>query len=203
MSRLHYQFQIKGTSPLRTHNVQLADPANFYAQQISPIARKGSKRTEAETLALYQLEALGGMYLDPSGKITLPGRVIHGAMRAAESKKGKDSKRKSFEAYVRLPLYLKFTFSGEQDPAKRSAMGEYRNLELVGSQGSRGGGKTVRSRPLFDDWTAEGELIVEDEGLDPDRVESALRAAGHAGIGESFGGYGQFTITEWQAGKIE
>ena len=189
-----YRFEIVGTSTLRTHNGQLADPLNPAVIQIKAITRKGKKKTEDDEREARMLEARGGMYVRPDGEIYFPGANIKTSIKDA----GKRVKQgRLVEDGVQVPDNLKITYSGPTDPGERARDPRYVDSRIASINPSTGA-KGVRTRPIFDDWKIEGVIEFDDELIDAASIKSHLEFAAFRGLAEHHGGFGRFDVTVFE-----
>lgn len=191
-----------GGSSLVMHNERLADPLDTCTRALSAVSKKRNK-TEADHQEMARIEFIGGMYADPpiesladwtnGHRPCLPAWNILRCLQdgATRHKRGKDVLRGVYPLAERVPV----VFDG--DDLKISelwAKGGYALRKTVGVQRSR----TVRTRPMFHDWTSQLPIEVDSTVFDIDTLRQCWRDAGvYAGLGEMRPVYGRF------AGAIE
>lgn len=186
-------FEMTGTTPVRTHSAALVDPMDPYTRELKPLLKKRTK-TEADDEQMAFLEARGSMYVE-DGKLVMPERNIKAMMSdAAKSKRLGTTCKKNLQV-----SRTTFTFSGPQDPDERAKDAEYRDRRVVSANpGSSSGTKTIRTRPLFDDWAVTGKLVFPTGILDVTDLKEIMMLAGISGCCERWDGFGQFEVTKWE-----
>lgn len=188
-----------GTAALLMHNVRLANPLDEYVKAIKLITSK-PKKTEADYEELFRLEHAGGLYyLEKIGPY-IPGRMIRATIinGAKLLKLGTAVERTLFvkEAHAKL------MYDGPRDRDKLYQSGHYTDIRPVSAQGTRGGSKTMRCRPMFDPpWSVEFTLSVDPTIISLENLRQCVdRAGAHHGFGDGRSeGNGRFEVVEWAA----
>jgi hypothetical protein len=178
--------KLTGTRPLLLHNVQLANPDNYWSKQIAAITKK-RKKTEEDRAAIADLEWEGGLYVH-NGVISMPtANVLRCLCETAKiGKQGKTINRALTPTDLSVPL----VYSGPQDLEELRRKPEFRDQAMVrvGTQ------RILRTRPIFRSWALflEWELLT--EVLDFSDFESIVLQAGRVeGLGDNRkNGYGRF-----------
>jgi hypothetical protein len=175
-----------GSSVLMTHNERLADRLDEFTRAIAATSKKRNK-TEADEEEIGRLEFYGGLYTTPqiSSPADLNGQVIcipgwnilrclqEGATR---QKRGKDVLRGVYPLAEQALLQ----FEGPTDIVERWQQGHWLR-KTVGVQRSR----TVRTRPIFTDWSFELPIEVDANVFDLHTLRVAWHDAGvYSGLGE-------------------
>lgn len=190
------QYRLVGTTPMLMHNVQLAVPTNKYAKLMKEISGKRGK-TEEDLEELAHIEFLGGLYLNDKGEPALPREMLYGVLvrGARKSKNGK-----LIEAGVTFDqAYYPLTYDG---PRTAAALWEFENgsgREFVDQRMVIvNGGRVVRTRPIFREWSVTVTAHVAPEVTEDSVVRQAWRDAGiYSRMGDGrFLGYGAFTLAE-------
>lgn len=170
------------------HNGQLTDPLNKWSKAIKAISGK-RKKTDADHEEMARLEWYGGLYLD-NGKPCIPGEVLEATFISAakKSKQGMDAKMGVF-----CPGNYPLKYNDETDSIDALwNEGNHRLSTLV-----RLGGKTgvIRTRPRFDQWEADCELVYDDAVFNERAVWEILETAGrYVGLMDWRPRYGRFTV---------
>ena len=138
---------------------------------------------------MRQLEARGGMYVE-DGKIVLPSQNIKAMLADAAKVERKGS---TVKKVVNILGESTFKFAGEPDPDKRAEQAEYVDERIV-SLNPQTRTKGIRTRPIFDGWSAEGKLRFENTDLDEAALARFFELAGVIGLCERHGGFGQFDV---------
>lgn len=188
-----YEIQIAGAR-LMMHNEQLANPFSPYTIELAKLTRKRGKTVE-DHLAIAEVEFQGGLYFDAKAGPYMPARCLNKmlVMGARRRKLGK-----TFEQMVLVQDEVNpVQYEGPRErKALWSAIDEngerlYADQRLVGVNAAR----TLRTRPLFRDWSITFRVRVVDGAVDVSDFEAALDAAQTIGLGDGRPMYGgQFTV---------
>ena len=189
-----------GGSPLVMHNERLADPLDACTRALAAISKKRNK-TEADHQEMARIEFIGGMYSDPpmstpadwtnGHKPCLPAWNILRCLQdgATRHKRGKDVLR---GVYPLAECGLLGFDGADLKINELWVAGAYALRKTVGVQRAR----TVRTRPMFTDWTCELPIEVDSTVFDVDTLRQCWRDAGiYSGLGEMRPVYGRFTGT--------
>jgi hypothetical protein len=168
-----------GTRPLLMHNIQLASPLNKWAKAVKEISSKRVK-TDEDRLAMAQFEFYGSLYYDDEVGPYIPGTMIFANL--VEGAKVTKNGRKVERGLDVVELYHPLIYEGP-----RTMTGLWEDSNFVDMRSVRVGQARVdRTRPIFDKWEVEFDLVVDDEILNRDEV---VRAILHAGTYSGFGDY--------------
>lgn len=190
---------VGGTAVLLMHNVRLANPLDEYAKAIKLITSK-PKKTDADYEEIFRLEHAGGLYYSEKVGPYIPSRMI----RASIINGGKGLKLGTAVERTMLvgEAQAKLIYDGPRDRDKLYQSGHYTDIRPVSGQGARGGSKTMRCRPMFEQpWSLTFTLSVDPTIISLDNLRQCVERAGaHHGIGDGRSeGYGRFEIVEWTA----
>jgi hypothetical protein len=177
-----------GGAPLLMHNERLADPLDEATRAIAAISKKRNK-TEADHLEISRLEFLGGMYVNGNGPC-LPGWNIIRCLQdaARRHKRGQDVLRGVYPKDEHTDVL----YDGPREPDELWKAGTFALRKSVGVQRAR----TMRTRPVFQDWQAELAVEVDSTVFDLDTLRNIWREAGvYVGIGDMRPVYGRFAGT--------
>lgn len=190
------RFKITGESPLLMHNGQLADPLNKWSKAIKAISGK-RKKTDADLEEMARLEWYGSLYLD-NGKPCIPGEVLEATVvnAAKKSRQGVQVKMGAF-----CPGNYPLSFKDEADTL--DALWEGNNHRLtVGVKLGTGHTTVMRTRPRFEGWSANCELVFDDEVMSEGDIWQILEVAGrYVGLMDWRPRYGRFTIKKLNGKK--
>ena len=177
-----------GGSSLVMHNERLADPLEEIVRQIAGITKKRNK-TEADHLEIARLEFLGGLYTNDNGPCLPAWNILRCLQDGAKRhKRGADVLRGIYPLVETVDL----AYDGPRDPDKMWKKGGFALRKTVGIQRSR----TMRTRPVFSDWTAELPVEVDPTIWDVDTLAHVWKDAGtYAGLGEMRPVFGRFVAT--------
>lgn len=186
-----------GGTPLVQHNERLADPLDDYARRISPVARK-TRKTEADHLELARLEFFGGMYIDENGPCIPAWNVLRCLQEGAKRiRRGPDVLR----GVAPLVETVSLAYEGSRDP---EILWKEGGFSLRKSVGINGRSRTIRTRPIFIDWSASMPVEVDPNIFDPDTLAECWRLAGrYVGLGEMRPIHGKFlgSVQAWEMGS--
>lgn len=181
-----------GGAPLVMHNERLADPLDEFTRAIGKISKKRGK-TDADHMEIGRLEFLGGLYANGNGPCLPAWNILRCLQDGAKRhKRGVDVPR----GIRPLVQHADVSYEGPRDPDELWKSGGFALRKSVGIQRSR----TMRTRPIFTDWSAVLPVEVDPTVFDPDSLANCWGDAGrYAGIGEMRPIYGSFgaTLTEW------
>ncbi len=192
-----YQAKIGG-SRLMMHNEQLANPFNEFTQELSKLTHKRGKTLE-DFLAISKVEFMGGLYFEDKAGPYIPGHCLHKCliMGARRRKLGKQCEQMVLiESQVNPVQY--------EGPRTRKSLWEamsgserrFVDSRLVGVNSNR----TMRTRPLFRDWSCEFVINVLDGAVNAEDIRTALEASETIGILDGRPMYaGQFRVLEFGA----
>ena len=190
---MRYQIEIKGTSPIITHN---AEPhfdtfSELNLEKKSITGKKGSNRTQADELRLRQIECCQALYFNQDGAPTIPGAAFRACLEKAARK------LKQGPA-VREGLVVTgdadFVYDKERyGTTVEDLSSKTQFTVLVKVQKAR----LLRTRAKFDDWSATFSIDTDPELVDKHKLQEWLDIAGRR-IGlcdwrpECSGMYGRF-----------
>lgn len=187
-----------GGSALVMHNERLADPLDSITQAVQAVSHK-RKKTLDDHAELARLEFFGGLYCEPdlewplNGKKHKPVIPAWNVLRCLQDggkrhKRGVDVPRGVFPLTESAAL----DYDGPADPAALWKDGGFALRKSVGVQRAR----TMRTRPIFNEWQAELMIEVDPVIFDLHNLETIWHDAGiYAGLGEMRPVYGKFSAT--------
>jgi hypothetical protein len=207
MATASHTFTIKGIGPMLMHCGQTADPLNQFARAMKAQSAKRNK-TDDDLAALSLLEWWAGLYTDKTLKVdseaqvnvpegtglVLPAHVLDSCIREG-ARKIKAGKLISAGVIVERPA--KFKAAGVKSLVNASADEQFhfRCAVKVGTS------KVMRTRPIFNEWSASFSICMDSEVVDLPTVKQSLEAAGRlVGVGDwrpgapKGGSYGRFTL---------
>ncbi len=185
-----------GGAPLVVHNERLADPLDEIVRKIAAISKKRNK-TEADHLEIARLEFLGGLYTNGNGPCLPAWNILRCLQDGAKRhKRGVDVLRGVYPLAEHADL--KYDGDKQRDPDEMWKEGTFSLRKTVGIQRAR----TMRTRPMFHEWSAELPVEVDPVVFDLDTLRNCWKDAGtYAGIGEMRPVYGRFTATIEEVSK--
>jgi len=177
------------------HNSRLADPLDEYVLQIKEITSKHhSKKTESDIFKLVVLEFNGSLYFDDDGiGPYIPGVNIEGTIRdaARTSKQGK-----AVESGVVVDQdMIKLIYDG---PETREGLFEDKRFVDTRAAKLKKSSTVMRTRPRFDNWALEFEVMAIDELVSIGDVEKFIINAGRVkGLCDYRPKFGRFIVEEF------
>lgn len=197
---MRLSINMKGTTPLMFHNIQLADPLNKFTKEIKRYTSQKKKTDDIHEKIAY-LEFLGGLYWDEMGPYVDASWLKKVAQAGGQlSKEGKNILRAT--SIVGAKISLQYT-DAEGRPGARDSESLwndpfYRDRRMVSLGPGR---KTIRTRPIFNNWSLDYEVDLNEEGLTKNQYIDALVSAGRQiGLGEARTlGYGRFEVEVTEA----
>lgn len=212
-----YHITITGTQPLLMHadNIDWAD--QMEAWKLDKNNKKNSKAGDDRSPAFRWI---GNLYRDDAGQIILPTEnlmraIMEGAamVLVPGGKSGKTFKAQSQSGILRRAIGWPLLVDGravdasplsgllkEPSFAAHEQAAEAMGFTLFKKRAKIGQSKHVRVRPMFDNWSASGELIVSDEQITTEVLSDILEMAGkYKGLGDwrpsskTPGTFGMFT----------
>lgn len=181
------KFQLKSECPLILHNGELANPLNPLVKQMKKVSGKRIK-TDADFKQLGKFEFMGGLYLDEKLGVILPSDMIEAALIGGAKKftEGTSAKQGMYVAN-----HHKLIFDGPQEPEKMWKDGRFTFQKMVKVKQSR----ILRTRPIFNEWSAEVEVLYEPSNVDLSQLAKWFVPAGKIiGIGDWRPRYGRFEV---------
>lgn len=191
-----------GGMALVCHNERLADPLDPVTRLLSSVTKKRNK-TETDHTEIARIEFFGGLYMSEpidvdAGELLTPAGAVpvipvwnllrclqEGAKR---HKRGPDVLRGVHPIGESVPI----VYDGPTDPDEMWKSGRFALRKGVGVQRSR----TIRTRPIFQEWSAEMLVDVDPVVFDLDTLQNFWADAGrYAGLGEMRPVYGRFAGT--------
>lgn len=193
------KYRLTGMTPLICHNARLSNPLDRIVRQMKEVSGKRGK-TEDDLERLAELEFAGSLYIDPKTEAPAVPDTMLFAVVLGGARKFKEGKL--VEAGVAFPRrYYPIEYDGPKDWKE---LYQYTN----GSNGDRpfvdqrmvtvSRSKVLRTRPIFEEWAIEVEMLANPEVIDADQVLKWWERAGTlARIGDArVLGYGSFTAEQ-------
>jgi hypothetical protein len=179
-----------GKRPLLMHNIRLANPMDEHTQALGEYTKKRAK-TLADHEMISKLEFEGGIYHDANIGPYVPGAWLD--KNIEEGGRG-EKLGKTIRASVKCTAeYIPLVYSGPRDVEKLYKNAKFVDRRAVGVGPSR----TIRTRPVFDDWSLEVSFFYEDESVNPAALMRAIRRAGSmVGLGDYRPRYGLYDAEE-------
>lgn len=189
MSTESISLRLIGVGPMLMHNSRLGDPLDPIAKQLDVVTGK-SEKTEADHLRIAELEFHGSLYLH-HGAPCLPQNMIKSVCvdGAMKTKKGALTK-----AAFRADGAALLQYDGPKTATELWADERFRYRATVRIRKS--GSLTVRTRPMFDGWSAVVHGTFLPSLLDREDIVQFYRMAGLYGLGDYTPEFGRFQVEE-------
>lgn len=170
------RLRLVGTKRLVMHSGRLADPLDPISKELTRLTSKRGK-TEADHEEIARVEWNGGLWLD-GGRPCVPLEALMATFVEAAK-----SRRRTMQAEAGLVVTnnAALRYEGPHDVDKLWQDKCFRLRVGVNVQGSR----TMRTRPVFDDWSVEFTAHYLPTLLDRDEVHEMYMLAGFTrGLGD-------------------
>lgn len=185
MKKLH--IALNGTNTLLMRSPKTVNPLHPLAIKIKSFTSK-RKKTEDDLQKISELEWEAGLYYDETNGLHIPVECLQKTLEngAKLFKAGKDIQRYVQFAGAVAPLDIGVPFDLEK---MRHDM-KYFDVRTVAVQRSR----VIRTRPRFDVWRCEFDVLFDETHIDVDTIAKALENGGqYVGLCEGRQlGYGRF-----------
>ena len=185
MKKLH--ITLKGSNTLMMHSPKTVNPLHPMAIEMKKYTSK-RKKTEDDLMKISELEWESGLYYDEANGLHIPVECLQKTLEngAKLFKAGKDIQRYCQFSGAVAPLDIGVPFDLEK---MRHDM-RYYDVRAVAVQRNR----VIRTRPRFDVWSCQFDLLFDEEHIDVDVIARALENAGqYIGLCEARAlGYGRF-----------
>ena len=165
------KYRVTGLGPMLQHNSRLANPMNEYTKAIKKISSK-RKKTEEDHEEMARLEYMGSLYHDKKMGVYIPaGHWMAGLVEGAKKSKLGKAFKSAITCFESTPL----TFDGPKNPEQRwKAGGSFIDQRMAKVQQSR----VLRTRPLFDNWSAIVEFQYDKTLVDKEQIDEAMTVFG-------------------------
>lgn len=197
METKKHKLTLIGNDPgFLAHSATIAfDASHAINREITQITRKkGSNRTIADELRIKELETERSCYFE-KGRFALPSTLVRAVIeKAARSLKQGPQVRRG----LWVTSSLGFDFLNSDWSREKLLKTSYENGGLQHSVPVRvGQSRVLRTRALFQEWTAKYALETDPEQVDESQLRDWLRIAGQQiGVGDwrpdKSGPYGSF-----------
>jgi len=164
------RFKVTGDAPLIMHNGSLANPLSQGAKQLKQVTSK-KKKTDADFERMAEIEFKAGLYIDEDRGPVIPGENIEATIYNAAkiTKEGKIAKSACF-----VPKAAVLQYDGPRDADGLWQDERFRNCVGV----KVGMSRIMRTRPIFNEWSAVIEVEFEDSVVNQEQVERWVHSAG-------------------------
>ena len=161
--------RLTGAKRLIMHNGQLADPLNPITKELARLTSKRAK-TESDHLEISRVEWNGGLWLD-AGKPCIPAEALMATfVEAARTRR----RAPQAEAGLIVERHAPLRYVGPTGMDELWEDASFRIRVGVNVRGAR----TMRTRPVFDDWSVEFTALYLPTLLDRGEVRELYEIAG-------------------------
>ena len=178
------RYQLTSSAPLLMHNGRMANPTDKFAKLMKQISSKRTK-TDADHEEMARIEFLASLYMAAEGPI-IPSYVLDAVLvnGAKKSKEGMSAKSGAF-----CLEHAILEYEGPRTADELWADEQFRHVSIV----RVGTAKVVRTRPVFQVWSAIVSVNIENGIVNPARVDDWFTVAGtQVGIGDWRPQHGRF-----------
>ena len=185
MKKLH--ITLNGTSPLIEHSPKCVNPLHPLAKEMKKYTSK-RKKTEEDLIKVSDLEGESGVYWDDNLGLVIPNECLAATILEG-AKLNKNGS--AIQKYAQIVTALAPLDIGEpQNYEKLKTDVRFRDVRSVCVQRAR----VIRTRPRFNTWRCEFDLLFDETKIDPDIIALAIENAGnYVGLCEMRKmGYGRF-----------
>lgn len=185
MKKLHVE--LKGINTLMMHSPKTVNPLHPLAIELKKYTSK-RKKTEEDLQRISELEWESGLYYDEMNGLHIPVECLQKTLEngAKLFKAGKDIQRyvQFTGAVATLDIGVPFDLEKMRHDMK------YYDVRAVAVMRAR----VIRTRPRFDVWRCEFDLLFDEEHIDVSVIARAFENAGaYIGLCEARAlGYGRF-----------
>lgn len=187
---------LTGTTPLVMHHPRLADPLDPATKALKEITGK-ARKTEADHLRMAELEWHASLYHDADLGPYVPAEWVWRTISKGGTQFRKGSALQRGLLIQPADRLIALEYAGPRDPASLFATPEHVLRSAVNANPSSSTvSKTMRTRPVFEQWACTAHLLWIPTAVDLDDITRAAEFAGWAiGIGDGRGiGYGRFQV---------
>lgn len=175
-----------GIAPLIMHNNQCVDPRNYYAKLIKEISSKRAK-TEADLDRLAELEFFAGLYLY-NDAVVLPTRMLLAAFISG-AKKIKAGPVAKAGCFFSNHATLEYEGSKVIEELWKDSTHVLTSVVKIGTA------SVLRTRPIFETWSVDIEMLYDPEIINKQTVMTAWDKAGQlCGFGDWRPQFGRFAV---------
>jgi len=180
-------YKVKSVTPLLMHNGRLANPLDPFQKDLHKMTHKRGK-TDADLEEISRREFYGGIYWNSEMGPHIPDLLMQACLQEG-AKKFKLGKQ--FKSAVFVNGDIKLEYDGPRTVEELWDNRDFANQSMV----RVGTNKTLRTRPLFKDWSGSVTITYDESVVDEQQVKQSLEVAGRfVGVGDWRPRYGRFTV---------
>ncbi len=190
---MDFRITITGTRPLIMNNARMANPLDPAAKAYKAVSGKRSK-TDQDLEDLFRLGHVGALYHDPDVGPYLPSDNIWKCLEEGAMKHKLGPK-------IREGVFIKtdvnpLSYRGQRDAKALSADENFRIISMRVTGSGRSRKRVPFCRPIFREWRAEADGVLDEAILDLAELRLAAETAGQrVGVCDWHPKYGRFTAT--------
>ncbi len=180
------KFRLTSDCPMLMHAATTVDPLHPLAKELKRISGKKAK-TDADHEQMARIEFMAGLYMGKDGPV-IPAPNID-AMLVRAAAKLKEGTIAKTAIYCKGPSRL--DYDGPRTASELFELEQFRHRARC----KVGMASVMRTRPVFDEWSAIVELAVETSIVNPTQVDGWFTIAGQQiGLGDWRPQHGRFTV---------
>ena len=169
------------------HNGRLANPLDPFARDLKKLTGKRGK-TDADLEEIGKREFYGGLYWNSEAGPHIPDMMMQ---RVVEEGAKKYKLGKAFKSAVFVEGDAKLDYTGPRDVEGLWADKNFTHQSMV----KVGTSKTLRTRPMFQQWEATVKVVYDESVVEESQVVAAMESAGRfVGVGDWRPRYGRFAV---------
>lgn len=190
---MDFRITLTGTRPLIMNNARMANPLDPAAKAYKTVSGKRNK-TDQDLEDLFRLGHAGALYLDPDVGPYLPSDNIWKALEEGAMKHKLGPK-------IREGVLIKndvnpLSYRGPRDGKVLSVDENFRIISMRVTGSGRARKRVPFCRPIFREWKAEADGMLDEAIIDLAELRLAAETAGQrVGICDWHPKYGRFTAT--------
>lgn len=187
MKKLHVT--LYGKSPLIEHSPKCVNPLHPLSLEMKKYTSK-KKKTEEDLIKISDLEWESGVYWDYNVGLVIPNECLAATIQGG-AKMNKNGTAVAKFVHIESPM-APLDIGEVQNYDKMKVDNRFRDVRSVCVQRSR----VIRTRPRFNTWSCEFDMLYEEDKIDIDDIVLALENAGnYVGLCEMRTmGYGRFDV---------
>lgn len=178
------KFKLTSVCPLLMHNPVTADPLSKWAKALKQVSGKRTK-TDADHEEMARIEFLAALYINEQGPI-IPTTWVDATLINA-AKKNKEGMLAKSGVFCKAHSMLEYDGPRTANDMWDDVRFRHRALVKVGTA------RVMRTRPVFNSWSAVIEVSIEDSIINPSRLSDWFQIAGlYIGFGDWRPQFGRF-----------
>ncbi len=180
------RYQLTSDCPMLMHAATTVDPLHPLAKELKRVSGKKAK-TDADHEMMARIEFMAGLYMGKDGPIIPAANIDAMLIRAAAKVKEGTIAKTAIYCKASAPMQ----YDGPRDADALWACEQFRHR----CRCKVGMASVMRTRPVFNEWSAVVELAVETSTVNPSQVDAWFAIAGQqVGLGDWRPQHGRFSV---------